>query len=89
MLRTKLEKLNAILVKNPLPKKIHRDLIIIAMFDSIVIGEGNTYEVTLANEWATIAIVDFNPINTHKAFIIESTYFRKISATSKNRKRRV
>lgn len=83
MLRAKLEKLNAILVKFPLPQKTHRDLIIIAIFDNTMIGEANTYDVVLGNEWAKIAILDFNPMDCHKAFIIESTYFRRVPSTLK------
>ena len=85
LLRAKLEKLNAILGKYPLPQKMHRDLIIIAMFDQVVVGEANTYDVILANEWATIAILDFNPRHCHKAFIIETTYFIKLPDVSKGK----
>jgi hypothetical protein len=83
MLREKLERLNALLVKVPMPQKTQRDLVIIAVFDRICICEANTYEVVLGNEWAKIAIVGFNPVDCHKAYIIESTYFRRVTNTLK------
>jgi hypothetical protein len=77
MLRAKLERLKSVLARFPLPQKTHRDLLIAVVFDNTMIGEANTYDVVLGNEWAKIAVVEHNPADCHKAFIIESTYCRR------------
>jgi hypothetical protein len=65
MLRAKLDRLNAILGKYPLPIKLHRDLLIMAAFDRISISAANTYEVVIGNEFAKIAVTECNPDGCH------------------------
>jgi len=65
MLKHTLAKLNIILGKYPLPNKNHRDLLMMAAFDKVVICEANMYEVMRGKEFAKIAVVESNPINCH------------------------
>jgi len=70
MFKSKINKLNAIFGKYPQPKKIQRDLLIIAAFDTTILCEANTYEVSLGRRCARIAVVDYGSMNCHKIHIV-------------------
>ncbi len=70
MFKSKINRLNAIFGKYPLPQKIHRDLLIMASFDIIFVCEANTYEVKLGRECARISVVGSGPMNCHKILIV-------------------